>query len=159
MPDDGLDGYDVEEEDSPTAAQREENETLKQVRAFAKRKEREAEKQAARVAELEAIVQARAEEDAKRELVGAGLTERQAEVFRKAYQEVTPESINQFKAEVLGITPAETPVPTFSPTPPGGESPTKRFTRSEFEDIMRSDPMRATKVAEAGLVDWDVRTR
>lgn len=145
-----------EEQEAPSQEPKETN-AMRQVREALKRaKATEAELRAERD-QLAETLQAKVEAETTAALQSAGLSPRQAEVFRKAYDSVTPENISAFKAEVLGQAEEGAPA-VFAPLVlNGGEAPTKRYTRQEFESIMRSNPAQGTQIAEAGLVDWDTR--
>jgi hypothetical protein len=150
---------DGEEQEAPPAEQPKDTNAMKQVREALKRaKAAEAELRAERD-ELAAKFQARVEADTTAALQSAGLSPRQAEAYRKLYDEVTPENIGAFKTEVLQQTSEAEPASLIPLNIGGGEASTKRYTRDEFESIMRSNPMQATQIADAGLVDWDTRTR
>ncbi len=154
-------GYDTDPEPAdPDAGSSEESSSFKQLRAAEKRAAKERDAYRKQVEELAAQVAERDERDAKAALASAGLNEKQAEVFRKAYDSVTPETLAAF-AEVLGPREETSSMPSFQPTQSNsGETFTKRISKTEFEDMMR-DPAqqaKATSIAEQGLVDWNRRT-
>jgi hypothetical protein len=97
------------------------------------------------------------------DLRDSGLSKRQAEVFVKSYgTEFTPEAINEFKTEVLGIVPEESveteepeerTAPAFVPTPTGQSAATKReYTSAEWNELRLADPIRADKALREGRV-------
>ena len=148
-----------EEQDTPPADNKPESNAMKQVREALKRAKAEAAEAKQERDEALSALQTRVEADTTAALQSAGLSPRQAEAYRKLYDDVSPENIGAFKTEVLGQSVEDNRPVSFAPLNIGGEAPTKRYTRSEFETIMRSDPMQGTAIAEAGLVDWDTRTR
>jgi len=146
-----------EEQETPPEAPAKDTNAMKQVREALKRaKAAEAELRAERD-DLAAKYQAKLDEDTTAALQSAGLSPRQAEVFRKTYDEVSPEKVHEFKRDVLGQTEEEAPA-SLIPLNLGGEKSAKRYSRSEFEEVMRSDPNQGLAIANAGLVDFERRT-
>ena len=154
-------GYDTDPEPAdPDAGSSEESSSFKQLRAAEKRAAKERDAYRKQVEELAAQVAERDERDAKATLAQAGLTEKQAEVFRKAYDSVTPETLQAFQ-EVLGAREETPSTPSFQPTQSNsGETFVNHISKTEFENMMR-DPKEqalAQNMAERGLVDWTRRT-
>jgi len=147
-----------EEQETPPGDQAKDTNAMKQVREALKRaKASEAEVKAERD-ELAAKLTARIEADTTAVLQSAGLSPRQAEVFRKAYDDVTPENVSAFKAEILGQSEAEAATPaSMVPLNLGGEKSAKRYSRAEFEKVMAESPDQGLAIANAGLVDFDRR--
>jgi hypothetical protein len=146
-----------EEQDTPPAETPKDTNAMKQVREALKRaKASEAELRAERD-ELAAKYQAKVDEDTTVALQSAGLSPRQAEVFRKTYDQVTPEYVSEFKRDILGQTDEESPVSMAPLNLGGGEKSAKRYSRKEFEEVMRSDPNQGLAIANAGLVDFERR--
>lgn len=151
-------GYDTDPEPAdPDAGSSEESSSFKQLRAAEKRAAKERDAYRKQVEELAAQVAERDERDAKVALASAGLNEKQAEVFRKAYDSVTPETLAAFQ-EVLGAREESPGVPSFAPTlTHSGETFVNSISRTQFENMMRdpAEQAKATQMAERGLVDWN----
>jgi hypothetical protein len=146
---------DGEEQQAPPAETAKDTNAMKQVREALKRaKAAEAELRAERD-ELAAKFQARVEADTTAALQSAGLSPRQAEAYRKLYDEVTPENVGAFKTEVLGQTDEEPA--SLIPLNLTVEKSAKRYSRAEFERVMREDPNQGLAIANAGLVDFERR--
>lgn len=151
-----IDGENEQESAEPAKGTEEKptNSAFKQLRDQAKRLERDLKKiQAERdeLAKFREETTAKMRQDA---LASAGLSPRQTEAYMRLYDDVTPESVQEFKAEVLGIGEAPEPKETFTPTGATGESSKKMFTREEFEQIMRNDPARGREIMAKNLVQW-----
>lgn len=131
------------------------NSSFKDLRDHARKLERSNKQFEKELEELRAF---RAEVETERRygaLTEAGLNKRQGEAFLKLYDEVTPENISAFRAEVLGAEVDDTPAVTFVPSAVGGEAPRKTYSRQEFEAIMRSDPAKGRAIMAANLVTWE----
>jgi len=136
-------------------ADKKENSAFAQVRSHAKKLERDLKKLQE---ERDELLKFREETNLKTRqdaLLSAGLTPRQAEAYSRLYDDVTQESVQEFKAEVLGIGESPEPKETFTPTGASGESTKKTYSRKEFEEIYRNDPARGRQIMAAGLVQWE----
>ena len=163
MPDDieallaGFEGEDEAPEPQEQVTQ--ESSTIREMRAKLDQRDKALKKLAREKAELEAKEAQRVEESRKVTLAAAGLNEDQIAVFTKAYDEVTPESLDVFKTKVLGIPPAtsegtEPASPTpFVPTQAGGPPPAKVWTREEWDALYLRDPVAAHKVLVEGRIE------
>ena len=151
---------DVEEEkDSEREPEPKGNQVLKQVRDAAKRYEKENKSLKERLEKYET-------EKNVQTLASAGLSEAQGRIFLKAYDSATPENIDSFKTEVLGVKEAPPTdsellqgaapnAQSFAPSA-GGEPPgSKVYTQKEFEDIMRENPAVGRALWEAGKVKFN----
>lgn len=135
---------------------------FKELRDHAKRLEREQKKSEEELAELRAFKQRTVMAERTSTLTGAGLTEAQSQAFLKLYDDVTPEAIQTFRAEVLGVQGEEVPPPaaTFTPTAnPPSEPASKVMTGTEFKAKAKIDPEWARRFAQEnennpGAVDW-----
>lgn len=130
------------------------NSTMKQVRDHARKLERDLKKLQAERDELAKFREETTQKMRQDSLLSAGLTPRQTEAYLRLYDDVTPDSVAEFKAEVLGIGEAPEPKETFTPTGSSGESSKKMYTREEFEQIMRNDPARGREIMAKNLVQW-----
>ena len=135
------------------------NSTMKQVRDHARKLERDLKKLQSERDELQKFREEttlRMRQDA---LTSAGLSPRQTEAYMRLYDDVTPDSVAEFKAEVLGIGEAPEPKETFTPTGATGESTKKMYSRQEFEALMKSqnpaDRVRADNIMANNLVEWE----
>ena len=135
------------------------NSAMKQVRDHARKLERDLKKLQD---ERDELLKFREETTAKMRqdsLLSAGLTPRQTEAYMRLYDDVTPESVQEFKAEVLGIGEAPEPKETFTPTGSTGEGTKKLYSREEFEALMKSsdpgDRARANNIMAQNLVQWE----
>lgn len=156
MSDDNESLFDSDEEDAP---KKRENSTIKQMRENLEAKE-------TRLKELE-------ERSARYEstfLESAGLTEKQANALRAAGYEASPQGIESFRSEVLGVEAAAEPVQEESeevqesaaeevltidpgPTPTGRGSAGKReVTSAELLELYQTDPAKADKLLREGRV-------
>lgn len=164
MPND-FDFVDPDEEDTTEeveqtpAPQAKDTAQLDKMKGYTKRVEKELAASKKETAELKARW-AEAESKAKANaLTAAGLNEKQAQAFlalNPDNPEVTPEAIQAFRSEVLGI--GEPPEPTgFGPTDVSGERSTggNFYTRHEFEQIMRENPAKGEQIAASGKVRWN----
>jgi hypothetical protein len=146
-----------EQQAPPKEPEGKENNALRQVRDALKRANAERAELKAERDELAAKFQARVEADTTAALQSAGLSPRQAEAYRKLYDEVTPENVGAFKTEVLGQTNEAEPA-SLIPLNLTVEKSAKRYSRAEFERVMREDPNQGLAIANAGLVDFERRT-
>ena len=144
---------DGEEQEAPPQDSKPESNTLKQVRDALKRAKAEETKARQERDEALSALQTRIDSDATAVLQSAGLTDKQAEVFRKSYDDVTSEAIAALKTDVLGQTVDENRPTSMAPLNLGGESPSKRYSKDDFKELMKSNPNLAWQVAEKGLVD------
>lgn len=96
-------GEESSEEAPKVGAAPAENSTIKAIRAEAKRAEKRAAQAEAEAAELRKFRDETLASARQAALSAAGLSPKQSEVFLKANDEVTPELIASFKAEVLGV--------------------------------------------------------
>ena len=139
-----------------------ENSTIKQMRETLDTRE-------TRIKELE-------ERNARFEatfITQSGLSEKQAAAMRASGYEVSPEGIESFRSEVLGVVEAPaaeepqsesaveldegediTPEQAgFVPTPTGGGTPSRQeMTSNEVVELMKTDPVKATKLLREGRV-------
>jgi hypothetical protein len=126
------------------------NSTIEQMRFALERREKAFRKATKEIEELKAFQVKTLEEARKGTLVAAGFNEDQIQVFSKAYDEVTPETIDAFRTKVLGVavpseeTPASPPT-GFAPTALGGPPPARTFTTAEWDALYKSDPDAAAK--------------
>lgn len=149
------------EEDEAPEPKRRENSTIRQMREALEAKEAEAKAASERASRLEATF-----------LASSGLTEKQSNALRAAGYEATPEGIDAFRSEVLGV--AETPAQTeqteeadeqedvditpeqagFSPTivGKGTPPPAKEWTSNDIVELAKSDPVKADKLLRSGKV-------
>ena len=128
---------------------------MRALRKWGKAQEKRASAAQQKVDELTALITERDEREKDALLKSSGLTDAQAEIFKKAGYPI--EGLDAFKS-ALGVQ-AEPPLPTFSPTPSGGEAPNvnQRLSKSEFETMASNDFALAQQYAERGLVDWNRR--
>ena len=144
---------------APSGGSAGENSTIKAIRAEAKRAEKRAAEAEAEVAELRVFKEATTKREQETALTAAGLSPRQAEVFLKSFEEVTPENVQVFKSEVLGVREEageEGTVPSapFAPTGFVGDSATKPMTRQELDAIAKESPERALELMRSGKVAY-----
>jgi len=151
-----LDSDDIEEEAKP----RRENATIRQLREAQEAAAKERDEYRERATKYEDLF-----------LKQSGLAEAQAKALRASGYEATPEGIDAFRKEVLGVTeeapaaesdePAadegeeEAPVATLhQPTPTGvGEAKgSKGYTSNELLQLMQDDPVKADKILRSGKV-------
>ena len=134
------------------------NDAIKQIREAEQRATKRAEKAQRRVQELESKLAEYATKEKVSSLQAAGFNEKQAKVFLKSYDEVTPDAITEFKAEVLGITQdageSETPSPGFAPTQGEVEPASKGYSKADFERIMRENPAKGWQILNSGKVQF-----
>jgi hypothetical protein len=149
----------LQEEEGTTStdgpAQREtsqaENSTIKAIRAEAKRAEKRAAEAEAELAELRAFKEEATQEKQQAILVGAGLTPRQAEVFLRSFDAVTPENVQVFKSEVLGVREAaedESGLIDSQPFAPAGfvgERSEKPLTRDDLKKLTPEQQIQAVR--------------
>lgn len=145
------------ENEEQAAKPKRENSTIRQMRETIE----------ARDAELKAFRERTAKyEDAF--LANSGLTEKQAAVFRKAYDEVTPENLEAFRTEVLGAATEQAEASeddevdtnenemeemSFQPTRVAGTRPGSReYTSNEIVALMKTDKAKADKLLREGKV-------
>lgn len=137
-----------------------ENSTIKAIRAEAKRAEKRAAAAEAEAAELrkfkeEATLAARTSA-----LAQAGLTPSQAQVFMKAYDEVTDETVQAFKSEVLGVREEAgdegVPSAPFAPTGFSSEKPVETVnTREDIKAFVEKHGVEAaTKAWQDGKLKF-----
>ena len=131
------------------------NSAFKQVRDHARKLERDLKKLQAERDELQKFREETTVKMRQDALTSAGLSPRQTEAYMRLYDDVTPESVQEFKAEVLGIGEAPEPKETFTPTGSSGEGSKKMYSRAEFEQIMRNDPARGREIMAKNLVQWE----
>lgn len=150
-----LDGENEQESAEPQEGKGEKvNSAMKQVRDHARKLERDLKKLQAERDELAKFREETTQKMRQDSLLSAGLTPRQTEAYLRLYDDVTPDSVAEFKAEVLGIGEAPEPKETFTPTGSTGESSKKMYSREEFEQIMRNDPARGREIMAKNLVQW-----
>ena len=161
MPDQDIDrllaSLDSEEEDATDeVSENRPNRGIKQLReAFEneKRSKRKLEK------ELEELRTFRVQVESDRKvstLTGAGLSERQASAFLKMYEDVTPENVQSFKADILGVTTSEgeRTDSAFAPTQVQSEPDSGKISKQDFEHIMRSNPAKGWEILNSGRVHF-----
>jgi hypothetical protein len=129
-----------------------ENATIRSIRAEAKRAEARAKQAESELAELREFRETTVAKMKADTLASAGLSPKQAEVYLKANEDISPEAVAAFKAEVLGIGEPTTDGEPFRPTGFAGESPDKQLSVKEFEAEYRKDPDAARKLALEGKV-------
>jgi hypothetical protein len=126
---------------------------------YALRQEQKAKKQMAKeLEELKAFRDDTMARERKSALQTAGLNEFHSEAYLKFYPDVSEENLTAYKARAgLEAAPTEpAPAPTgFSPTSGGEPAPPKKYSRSEFEQVMRDNPFKGRQIADQDLVDWD----
>lgn len=131
------------------------NSAIKAIRDHAKKLERELERERKAREELSAWKEQRVAEDSTNALKAAGLSPRQAEVFLKFYGEVTPESVAEFRKDVLGQAGEAAPDAgtEFRPTGAVGDSSTegKPLTLAELKAL---PPEKQVEAALAGKVQF-----
>jgi hypothetical protein len=151
-----LDSDDFEEE----APKKRENSTIRQLREAQEAAAKERDEFRERATKYEDLF-----------LKQSGLAEAQAKALRASGYEATPEGIDAFRKEVLGVTEEappsepdeaaedegeeEVPVATLhQPTPTGAGEPkgSKGYTSNELLELMQSDPAKADKVLRSGKV-------
>lgn len=150
---------DLEEEKDQEQAPvpQEKTDNFKQLRDYTKRQERE-------LKQLREFREATVQRERLSTLQAAGLTEAQSNVYLKAYEEVTPEGVEAFKTNVLGVAaPAPEAVPettpetksgSFAPSAPqGGMGPSLRmYTQDEWDQLFNTNPQEAFKVQQEGRI-------
>lgn len=155
-----LAGFDSDEEDTDdevTDNRPPESTGFKQLRAHAKKLERDLNRHKKEVEELRAFRTEVEQKERLSTLTTAGLNEKQATVFLRTYDAVTPENLSEFKNDVLGIS-AEKPEDTstgFGPTSvieDRGMAGT--IGKAEFETLMRENPAKAWALGNSGKVDF-----
>lgn len=129
-----------------------ENATIRSIRAEAKRAEKRAAAAEAELAELREFRETTVAKLKADTLTSAGLSPRQAEVYLKANEDISPDAVAAFKKDVLGIVSEETEGEPFRPTGFAGESPDKQLSVKEFEAEWRKDPAKARQMALEGKV-------
>ena len=157
MSEESLGDFDAEENEAP--APKRENSTIKQMRETLEARDARVKELEERSTRLEATF-----------LQSAGLTEKQSSALRAAGYEASPEGIESFRSEVLGVeavveapveeseevqddTVEETVSVDPGPTPPRGAGPGKReVTSAELLDLYQSDPGKADKLLREGRV-------
>lgn len=134
------------------------NSAIKQIRDHAKKLERDLARATKLAEELTAWKAQRTEDDNANALKQAGLSPRQAEVFLKAYGDVSPETIAEFRRDVLGSGTAgeaasEDTGPEFRPTGSAGDSGQgeKPLTRDELRNL---SPEAQIEAVRAGRVQF-----
>lgn len=148
---------DSDEDEAPQPKR--ENSTIKQMREALEAKDAEAKAFAEKAAKYEATF-----------LASSGLNDKQANALRAAGYEATPEGIDAFKSEVLGVAaePAQTEQSEeaeesedvtpeqagFAPTIVGGSSAPapKGYTSNDIVELMKTDPAKADKLLRSGKV-------
>ena len=146
-----------DEEEAPKPKR--ENSTIKQMREALEAQKAELEQARERNQRFETTF-----------LSQAGLSEKQAAALRAAGYEASPDGIEAFRSEVLGVTPPpaeepkveqpeapveeeEAPAPGFSPTRVGGEAPAKtEYTSNDLVELFQTDPVKADKLVREGRV-------
>jgi hypothetical protein len=154
---DSLEAEEADEEKGTTDKPKQESSVIKQLRGHIRRLERD---NKAADAEREELRKFRDETTAAMQsasLLAAGLSPRQSEVFLKAYDTVTPESIAAFKTEVLGAASSEGETEAterFVPTGFVGEYKPKPLSKVELEELWRKNPVKAQEMLAAGQVQF-----
>jgi hypothetical protein len=149
-----FDSEDSDTEDSAEAKGKRDSDVVKQLRDWGKRKEQEATTLAKEVKELRTFKSQVEEERRTTALTAAGLNARQATAFLKMYDSATPETIAEFKTEVLGQTDVDTPT-SFAPSSPAVEDRSfgaKSMTKEEFKALVKVDEDKAMQLLRAGKV-------
>lgn len=127
---------------APPAA---DNSTVKSLRDAVKRAEqraRDAEKERdSAIAEL--TEKAEAAKDSV--LAAAGLSPRQAEVFKATGDEASPDNIAAFKRDVLGVTDEGDGESGFGPVGTAGESAPKQLTRADLKKLPAEEQVRLVR--------------
>lgn len=151
-----------EEKDSEREPEPKESPNFKALRDAYKRQERE-------LKTLREFRERTVQQERADALNAAGLSPRQAEAYLKMYDEVSDEKLTEFKSDVLGNTQ---PAPEVSESSPqaaapnaqafapsaGGEPPgSKVYEFSEWQKIMKEDPVTGRQLANAGKVNWTYR--
>jgi hypothetical protein len=137
-----------------------ENSTIKAIRAEAKRAEKRAAAAEAEAAELRRFKEEAESERKQAALAAAGLTPRQAEVFLKASDEVTPEAIDAFKSEVLGVRAGSedegVPSAPFAPSGVVSEKPSEVISGRDAvrEYVQKHGVEAATKAWQEGKIQF-----
>ena len=155
--DDLLAGSDSEDEETEVSDDRpRENSAVKQMRDHIKRLEKDLAKTKKQNEDLVAFRQEVTARERNQKLLEAGLSEKQATVFLKSYDDVTPDAISEFKAEVLGLkSEGESDAPTgFTPTVGELEPGSKQIPKAEFEAIMRENPAKGWQLLNSGKVKF-----
>ncbi len=158
-----LASFEGEDEDPTEAVEAEpkkDNTVIKQIRDHGRRLEKELEKARKESDELKAW-KTEFEARSKAEVLGAaGLNSRQQAAYLALNQDVTPEAIQDFKAEVLGVGEAPEDTNTgFGPADVSGErnQAGKFYTREDIKNILRENPGRQAELEAAnrqGRVRW-----
>lgn len=163
-----LAGLASEEELEPEAQKVEvDNSVIKRMRAELDRRDKQIKKDAAALREYR-------EKESARLLDAAGLTPGQAKAFLAMNEAVTPENIESFKTDVLGV---QTPPPSeesakegqaasaastspalgFAPTSSGGQPSLKVYSPQETIDLFFSDRALYEKMREAGRTTYSTK--
>jgi len=134
-----------------------ENSTIKAIRAEVKRAEKRATEAEAELAELRVFKETTTKKEQETLLTAAGLSPRQSEVFLKSFDAVTPENVQVFKSEVLGVREeaGETgtaPAVPFAPTGFINESADKPMTRADLDALAKTEPEKALELVRSGKV-------
>jgi len=132
-----------------------------------RQRDKEAKKLAKELEELKTWRADRERQDKEGTLSGAGLSAGQAKAFLRLYEEVTPEAIQSFRTDILGMAPEPIPEPEPQAAPetpaPAGFAPTsagtpvlgkKMLEASEYRAMMKNPTTRpeAIKAASEGRV-------
>lgn len=131
------------------------NSAIKQIRDHAKKLERELERERKQREELTAWKEQRVAEDSTNALKAAGLSPRQAEVFLKFYDGVTPENVAEFRKDVLGQAGAAeaSEGSEFRPTGNVGDSGSEGKPLS-LAELKKLSPEAQVEAALAGKVQF-----
>jgi hypothetical protein len=112
-----------------------------------RQREKETKKLAKELEELRTWRADRERQDKESTLSGAGLSAGQAKAFLRLYEEVTPEAIQSFRTDILGMAPEPTPEPEPQAAPetpaPAGFAPTSTGTPVIAKHMLEAKDYRA----------------
>lgn len=150
-----------DEEETEAAPTQDSNKTIREMRKALKERESALKERDAKLAELEPKLQQYVDLAEKAQLKELGLTEKQANAFRKTYGEINDDNLREFKVDVLGMeveAPSTdeseaAPSQPFRPTPTSANAGVKlEYTTADWNELRAIDPVKADKVLREGRV-------
>jgi uncharacterized phage infection (PIP) family protein YhgE len=131
---------------------------VKQLRDYADRLKKDLAKEKKNAAALQAFKESYEAKEKVNTLTTAGLSEKQSAAFLRMYDDVTPENVSSFKADILGLKAEgeeQSSAPArFAPTQGYSEPGNKPYTKEEFEAVMRENPAEGWRILNSGQVKF-----